>query len=306
MQIRLKKLGKNFNVSVTIDGRTEPISFYDSAEVSMQYNSLANRVQISAPGQTTVTTDSLLIDGSLIITIGATDYPINSLESFEDAYTLLFPEGGSGPGTTPNLQQVTDEGNETTNVIISADTDSFASVQMGYKPGESGKIELINNFGNVARISNPLNENFETIDYRLPANKSGSDIFAMVSDLPANTPYEPAFTGTVNIAVISRNFAVVTATNASAYTYKVIQVYFSFNVNSIANGLVSFEIPVPYVLPIDYKVGGHFSAAANDESSVLAGIVKQGSDDTKVRLVFVENAGGTARRVTGCFVNSFF
>ena len=115
MLIVLTKLGRNCQVVFYNQSNDNTQTFQeDSANVECTYNVLNDVVSVAIKGRTQATTTSIVDNDVLYINTGTGDILIKTYADYLINYALLFLNGGGGPGTTPNLQQVVNVGNDIT------------------------------------------------------------------------------------------------------------------------------------------------------------------------------------------------
>ena len=162
-------------------------------------------------------------------------------------------------GSVGDLQQVTNNGFETTNILRSSagagkkadlNPDGFIVAEEGnnkahYHPNNIEYIKISTGEKKTIKCGNLATGSDD--EYTLP-NKSGvPDIFAMITDVPFAGPYAAAITNPVNCAAVRvftqyQRFPLLVGSEST-------NVYFSFTVTSVAAGLCTFEVQIPQAIP---------------------------------------------------------
>jgi hypothetical protein len=114
MKITLTKAGKNIRISFDPTETTQPDMLEDSANVEVTYQNLNNNVTVSISGGANFQTGNITTGTFLYMDSGSGPVLINSKALFLTNYPLVFPSGGGGPVTTPNIDQVLAQGGSLT------------------------------------------------------------------------------------------------------------------------------------------------------------------------------------------------
>lgn len=123
MKITLTKSGKNVRISFDPTETTQPDLLEDSSNVEVSYQNLNNTVSVQVTGNNYFTTSDITASNQLYMDSGSGPVLINSKALFLANYPLVFPNGGGGPVTTPNIDQVLAQGGSlTANRLIDVDS----------------------------------------------------------------------------------------------------------------------------------------------------------------------------------------
>jgi hypothetical protein len=114
MKITLTKAGKNVRISFDPTETTQPDMLEDSANVEVTYQNLNNNVTVSIMGGGNFQTGNITTGLFLYMDSGSGPVLINSKALFNTNYALVFPNGGGGPVTTPNIDTVLAQGGSLT------------------------------------------------------------------------------------------------------------------------------------------------------------------------------------------------
>lgn len=114
MKITLTKAGKNVRISFDPTETTQPDMLEDSANVEVTYQNLNNNVTVSITGGANFQTGNITTGNFLYMDSGSGPVLINSKALFLTNYPLVFPNGGGGPVTTPDIDQVLAQGGSLT------------------------------------------------------------------------------------------------------------------------------------------------------------------------------------------------
>jgi hypothetical protein len=130
--IVLKKLGRNCNIQLYDTSNQIEIDsnyFEDSSNIDINYNFVSNIITISIKGNTRITSEPVNIGNDVFyidLNDGNGNQVVTDFATFSTLYAQLFLNGGSGPITTPTLQEVVTQGNKVYDdnfIQIGQDTD---------------------------------------------------------------------------------------------------------------------------------------------------------------------------------------
>jgi hypothetical protein len=214
-----------------------------------------------------------------------------------------------------NLQDVTDNGNQTTKnilsssgagkkselhpngYIISEEADNNAQYNPGsieYKKNSTGEKKVIK--------SGNLNTGFND-EYTLPNKLGVADIFAMLTDVPYSGPYAAAITNPVNctsVRVFTRyqRFPLIAGAEST-------NVFFSFTVTSIAAGLCTFEVQIPQAIPSLTALLLAGQGAAKTAANNIVPVFIANTGTNKALIQYTAAGAAEVRTLNGLFSYSY-
>jgi len=272
---------------------------FDRSQVQAIYNEASNKVSFIINNIGTLNTADISAGNELFITTdtgGLVD--VTNQGAFDDNWKLLFPNEGGGSGTTPNLQQVCNVGNETNTEIISysnAGSGSAAAIsafgaidvdsrfiQIASDDGsDSGYLRYRNKAGKQTTIFQPTAGGDNDV-FIWPDKEGSSDVIAMVSDLPLTQDFIPNASNLVNIDSVTDTRPTIQVIEAKApgANTSSITVTLRAVVDVIAaNANTSFQFDLPIIAGAPDRMIGTGTAyrAGNDIAPIAVTSLTNGN-----------------------------